>query len=226
MFEDMKFCICTAHDASLDLAREWWRRMDELGFDYIGIADTPMLCREVYLSLATAAAATSRAQLLLMVTNPITRDVSVTAGSMLTLRDLAGDRFSYGYGAGDSSMLGVGLNLAKGSQIAEYMGAIRDILGGRTADYQGRKLKAAWRNWEPWTPRLWMAANGPKNLRIAAQVADSVIVGGSLTSERSNSASNSSGKAPSKREGIRRASIFGTWFRSCPPTRSRKASPT
>ena len=183
MFEDMRFCICVPHDESLNVSRTWWRRMDELGFDYIGMADTPMLCREVYLSLATAAAATSRAQILLMVTNPITRDISVTAGAMQALRELHGDRFTYGYGAGDSSILGVGLKLAKGSQIAEYIGALREILGGRTAEYQGRQLKAAWRDWEPWKPRLWMAANGPNNLRTAAQVADAVIAGGSFLPE-------------------------------------------
>ncbi|HKX78996.1 MAG TPA: LLM class flavin-dependent oxidoreductase [Novosphingobium sp.] len=184
MFEDMKFAMCTPHDTSLDVARGWWRRMDELGFDYVGIADTPMLCREVYLSLATAATVTSRARLLLMVTNPITRDVSVTAGAMLALRDLAGDRFTYGYGAGDSSIVGVGLEMAKGRQIAEYMNAVRDIVGGRTAEFQGRQIKAAWSAWEPWKPDLWMAANGPVNLRIAAQTADAVIVGGGLLPEQ------------------------------------------
>ncbi|HKX79681.1 MAG TPA: LLM class flavin-dependent oxidoreductase [Novosphingobium sp.] len=183
MFEDMKFCMCVPHDTSLDVAREWWRRMDELGFDYIGIADTPMLCREVYLSLATAAAATSRAKLLLMVTNPVTRDVSVAAGAMLALRDLAGDRLAYGYGAGDSSIVGVGLKTATGRQIAEYMQALREILGGDTAEYEGRQLKGAWSSWEPWRPDLWMAANGPNNLKTAARVADSVIAGGSLLPE-------------------------------------------
>ena len=180
----MKFCMCVPHDTSLDVASGWWRRMDELGFDHIGIADTPMLCREVYLSLATAATVTSRAQLLLMVTNPITRDISVTAGSMVALRDIGGDRFTYGYGAGDSSIIGVGLKTATGRQIAEYLDALREILGGATATFQGRQLKGAWAALEPFRPRLWMAANGPQNLRTAARVADSVIAGGSLLPEQ------------------------------------------
>lgn len=180
MFEDMKFCICVPHDTTLDKAAQWWRHMDEAGFDYIGIADTPMLCREIYLSLSAAAAATKNARLLLMITNSITRDVTVTAGSMNTLRELHGDRFTYGFGAGDSSVIGVGLNIATANEMAEYVTAVRDILEGRTANYRGRQIKAAWRDWEPWRPRLWMAANGPKNLRKAAEVADAVIAGGPM----------------------------------------------
>lgn len=183
MFEDMKFCLCVTHDVSIASSRSWWQRIDRAGFDYIGIADTPMLCREVYLSLSTAAAATEQAKLLLMVTNSVTRDVSVTAGSMNTLRDLHGDRFTYAFGAGDSSVVGIGLRQAKAEQIAEYFEALRDILAGRVTSYQGRKFAAGWKDWEPWRPKLLMAANGPKNLRMAAQCADAVIIGGAMFPE-------------------------------------------
>ena len=175
MFEDMKFCMCAPADSSMAVTRQWWRQIDAHGFDFIGLADTPLLCREVYVSLAAAAMDTSRAKLMLMVSNPITRDVSVTAGAMQGLREIAGDRLWYGFGAGDSSILGVGLKHATGSQMADYLVALREILAGRTADYNGRKITAAWRDWKPWRPHLMMAAGGEKNLRMAARVADSVI---------------------------------------------------
>lgn len=175
MFEDMKIGMCVPHDTSLHVAKQWWRQMDEAGFDTIGIADTPMLCREVYLSLATAAAECPRAKLMLMISNPITRDVSVTAGSMLALRDLAGDRFTYGFGIGDSAVMGVGLQKAKIAQVTEYIQSLRDILGARTATHQGRALKAAWREWEPFRPPLMMGVGGEKYLRVAGQVADVII---------------------------------------------------
>ena len=177
MFEDMKFCMCVPADASMAVTLEWWRQIDSHGFDYIGLADTPLLCREVYLSLGVAAMNTSKSKLMLMVSNPITRDVSVAAGAMQGLRELAGDRFAYGFAAGDSSIIGVGLKHAKQAQIRDYVLALREILGGRTADYNGRKIKAAWRDWEPWRPHLMVAAHGEKNLRMAGRVADSVITG-------------------------------------------------
>ena len=46
MFEDMKFTMCVSPDADLPTCLDWWKEIERLGYDYIGIPDTPMLMRE------------------------------------------------------------------------------------------------------------------------------------------------------------------------------------
>lgn len=175
MFDDMKFTMCASPDAALPKTLEWWKLIDQLGFDYIGIPDTPMLMREAWVSLTAAALSTSRAGIKLMVTNPITRDVSVTAGAMLALRDLIGDRLVVGFGAGDSASKAIGLGSANAQVIADYIEALRGLVAGERIDFKGRQLKTAWHDWTPWRPHLMMAGAGEKTFRTAGRVADSVI---------------------------------------------------
>lgn len=183
MFEDMKFTLCVSPDAGLTTALKWWQEVEELGFDYIGIPDTPMLMREVWVSLTAAALGTSRAGIMLMVTNPLTRDISVTAGAMNSLRDLAGDRLVYGIGAGDSASFAIGLGMAGPKKMADYLVGIRGLLAGETIDFNDRKLKGAWRDFQPWKPHLMMAGSGPLSLRMAGRVADAAIMAGGVTPE-------------------------------------------
>lgn len=183
MFEDMKFTLCVSPDAGLNTALEWWREGEALGFDYIGIPDTPMLMREVWVSLTAAALNTSRAGIMLMVTNPITRDVSVTAGAMNALHDLAGDRVMYGIGAGDSASFAIGLGMAGPKRIGDYITGLRGLLAGETIEFNERKLKGAWRDFTPWKPLLMMAGSGPQTLRMAGRVADAAIMAGGITPE-------------------------------------------
>lgn len=176
MFEDMKFTMCVSPDADLPTCLGWWKEIEALGYDYIGIPDTPMLMREVWVSLTATALQTSKAGIMLMVTNPITRDISVTAGAMNSLYDLAGDRVVYGIGAGDSASFAIGLGMAGAKRIGEYLSGIRALLAGDTITFNGRNLKGAWRDFKPWRPHLMMAGSGPQTLRMAGRVADAAIV--------------------------------------------------
>src|SRR5690242_2253909 len=105
----MQFAIITPPDARLDTARAWWRETETLGFDAIGVPDTPLMMRDAFVSLAAVALDTARIRLMLTVTNVLTRDASVMAGSFLGLEDLAPGRISFGFGAGDSATYGTGL---------------------------------------------------------------------------------------------------------------------
>lgn len=175
MFEDMKFVMNSSPDANLTTTLAWYKEIDDYGFDYIGMPDTPMLMREVYVSLTAAALSTSRAGIMLMATNPITRDVSVTAGALLALRDLIGDRLKLCVAAGDSASKAIGLGKATAQQVADYIEALRGLTAGEKIHFKGRELKTAWREWTPWRPHLMMAASGEKTFKTAGRVADSVI---------------------------------------------------
>src|SRR5690606_33230543 len=92
VFEDMQFALIISPDASLDVLRPWWQEVEASGFDAIGVPDTPLLMRDGFISLAALAFDTARIKLMMTVTNCLTRDPSVMAGTMLALQDLAPGR--------------------------------------------------------------------------------------------------------------------------------------
>jgi alkanesulfonate monooxygenase SsuD/methylene tetrahydromethanopterin reductase-like flavin-dependent oxidoreductase (luciferase family) len=173
----VKFAFFTAHDRTLAEGRAVWRAVEDAGFDAIGVVDSPLLMREAFVSLAALALDTSRAQIFPCVMNTLTRDPTVTAGAYVGLRDLAGDRAFLAFGSGDSSTHGTGLGTARLAHMAEYVTAVRALLRGETAEFQGRRLKGAWHGFEPLEPRLFLSAHGPKALATAGRVADGVICG-------------------------------------------------
>jgi 5,10-methylenetetrahydromethanopterin reductase len=177
----VEFGLFTAHDRGLAEAREVWRAVERAGFDAIGVVDSPLLMREAFVSLAALAADTVRARIFPCVMNTLTRDPTVTAGAYLGLRDLAGERAFLAFGTGDSSTFGAGLGTARLAHVAEYIDAVRALVRGEPATYQGRRLKGAWGGHEPIEPRLFLAAHGPKALATAGRVADGVLCGFGLT---------------------------------------------
>ena len=55
------------------------KRVEEAGFDGVGIPDTQLIMRDVYVTLALAARETTHITLFTAVTNPTTRHISVPA---------------------------------------------------------------------------------------------------------------------------------------------------
>src|SRR5215831_20395462 len=86
---------------------------ESLGYDTAWIADSHLVCRELWVTLAACAVATSRIRLGPGVTVPHSRHVSVTASAVATLHDLAPGRVVIGVGTGGSSAQTMGLSLAK-----------------------------------------------------------------------------------------------------------------
>jgi len=183
MFEGMKFGMIIAADVRFDQARAWWRDVEALGFDAVGVADTPLLMRDAFVSLAAIAMETSRIDLMMTVTNTLTRDISVMAGSMLALEELAPGRMTFGFGSGDSATYGTGLGRASFAQMEDYLRALRGLTAGEEVVHQGRKLHAAWADWQPWSPRIMVAASGPRALEMAGRTGDVVIGGLGFTPE-------------------------------------------
>ena len=65
---------------------------EEACFDGVGILDSQMLERDVFVSMAMAAQATSRIRISSAVLNPVTRHVSVMASAMKTVSETAPGR--------------------------------------------------------------------------------------------------------------------------------------
>src|SRR4051794_10905429 len=76
---------------------------ENVGFSFLGMADSPYNFPDVYPMLTAIAIGTDSIQLGPHVTNPLTRHPSVTAGTMATLNIISGGRAVLGFGRGDSA---------------------------------------------------------------------------------------------------------------------------
>ena len=146
------------------------------GFDHGWVFDSPVISEEPYPLLGVAAARTSRLKLGLCVTNPATRDVSVTASAHATLHEMSGGRMTLGLGRGDSAVHMVNLPAVKVAPFEELSLAIRELANGRPATVRGLELQLPWAGGDLPEIPLYVAAYGPKALAVAGRIADGVII--------------------------------------------------
>jgi 5,10-methylenetetrahydromethanopterin reductase len=175
----MKFGVIIQPD---DLAHlpERARLAEEVGFDYLGIAESQSLARELYVSLSVVAQVTQMARIGPTVTNPLTRHPAVTASAIASLNELSGGRAFLGIGTGNNSVLSLGLRPARLVQVKEYINAVRTVLSGQSYHYQQRSMHVGWsRTVVP----ILVSAEGPRTLAMAGAEADAVLVHTGLTSE-------------------------------------------
>jgi probable F420-dependent oxidoreductase len=156
--------------ATLDLARI----AEAGGFDYGWLFDSHVLWREPYPLLTLMATATERMRLGTCVTNPGTREPTVTASVLATLDEISGGRMDLGIGRGDSARRVLGKPPITLAQTEEAIGVIRDLVEGRTVVYEGTELHLPWTG--KWTLPVWVAGYGPMALAMTGRVADGVIL--------------------------------------------------
>ena len=153
---------------------------EALGFDRVGIWDSPALCREVWVTLGAAAAATRRIGLSTWVTNPLTRHPLVTASAAASVADAAPGRMSLGIGTGDSGVYALGGARATLNCLEQTVAALRDFGRGEQAAGEGANGRIAW---SPPPVPIIVAAHGERSLRLAARIGDGVIVGLGVSAE-------------------------------------------
>ena len=158
----------------------WAQVAEEVGFDFVGVADSQSLYRDVYMCLALCAAGTSRVRLGPRVINPLTRHPAVAAGAAATLEEIAPGRTMLGIGTGDSAVLNLGLRPSTRARLRDYVLTVRRLLEHGEAQWDERPLRMTWgRKSVP----IYLAASGPKMLQLAGEVADGVIINTGLTAE-------------------------------------------
>ncbi len=150
------------------------RVADEAGFDLIRVADSQCLYRDLYVTLTVVALNTKRALVGPGVTPPSTRHPTITAGAIASIDELSGGRAILGIGAGDSAVLNIGERPASVQTLREYITAIRELFRNRETVYRGKTIRLTWPARE--VP-IWLAAAGPKTLRLAGELADVVVMG-------------------------------------------------
>src|SRR5215468_11840392 len=153
---------------------EYMRRAEQGGFTYGWTFDSCVLWQEPFVIYSQALAATSKMTIGPMVTNPDTRDWSVTASLFATLNDMFGNRTVCGIGRGDSARRVIGQKPATLATLGTAMQVIRDLAEGREADLHGTPVRIPWVR--DGKLEIWMAAYGPKALKLVGEQADGILM--------------------------------------------------
>src|SRR6201987_2878168 len=151
------------------------KRAEAGGFGYGGTFDSHVLWQETFVLYPRVLESTSTMIVGPMVTNPGTRDWSVIASLFATLNDIYGNRTICGIGRGDSARRYIGLPPVSLSVLSEAMTVIKGLAEGRSVTHHGQPLRIPWVSAGASLP-VWMAAYGPKALRLAGEQADGFIL--------------------------------------------------
>ncbi|MBG93061.1 MAG: hypothetical protein CL792_03675 [Chloroflexi bacterium] len=149
------------------------KRAESLGWDYAFVPDSQLRRHDTYVLLASAAVNTSSINLGTLLANPITRHLTVTAGSIATIDEVSEGRAVLGLGIGDTAVRLAGLSPAKVSTLEKSTKSIRDLLRGKEIELGA--VKPSYLPHHRPVP-VWIAAAGPRTLRAAGRVADGVFI--------------------------------------------------
>jgi alkanesulfonate monooxygenase SsuD/methylene tetrahydromethanopterin reductase-like flavin-dependent oxidoreductase (luciferase family) len=153
---------------------------EDNGFTHAWFYDSQMIYSDVYVCMALAAEHTRRIKLGTGVAIPSNRIEPVTAHSIATINLLAPGRTILGIGSGFTGRNTMGLPPVPLGQIRSYIKMVRSLLHGEEVMYRDGKSERAIRflhprhgyiNLQDEIP-IYLAADGPKALRLVGEVAD------------------------------------------------------
>jgi probable F420-dependent oxidoreductase len=170
----MQFGFTLKPEHSATETVELAQRAEAAGFDYGWLFDSHVLWRDPYPLLTLIAEHTERLRLGTCVTNPGTREPSVTASALATLNEISGGRMDLGIGRGDSARRVLGKPPITLANTEEAIAVIRDLVEGRPVTYEGTELHFPWTG--TWKLPVWVAGYGPMALAMTGRVADGVIL--------------------------------------------------
>ena len=154
----------------VDLAK----RAELAGFSHVWTFDSHLLWEEPYVIYSAILAQTHRVIVGPMVTNPATRDWTVTASTFATLNEMYGNRTVCGIGRGDSAVRVTNGKPVTLAELREAVVVIRELANSRAATYKESNLRFPWS--EGSQLDVYVAAYGPKALALTGEVGDGFIL--------------------------------------------------
>src|SRR6476646_10815634 len=121
----------------IDLAK----RAETYGFSHVWTFDSHILWEEPYVIYSQILHETRNIVVGPMVTNPATRDWTVTASTFATLNEMYGNRTVCGIGRGDSAVRVTNGKPTTLQTMAEATHVIRELANGRSVEYNGSELR-------------------------------------------------------------------------------------
>ncbi len=176
----MKYGLLLLGEHAPDRLLELARFAEKHDFQHLWYADEKFY-RDPYVSLTYVARHTDRIRLATCVTDPYTRHPALTAMAIASLDEVSGGRAVLGIGAGSSGLRALNLSQTKPViALREAVALIRRMWAGETVEMQGEviamhggELNFRARQDIPIT----IATSGRQILRLAGEVADSVMLG-------------------------------------------------
>jgi probable F420-dependent oxidoreductase len=173
----MDFGITLKPDMSPERLVALTRQGEAAGFSYGWLFDSHVLWLEPYPLLTLMALNTRRMRLGTCVTNPASRDPSVTASALATLNVISGGRMDLGIGRGDSARRVLGKKPTTLARLEEAVRIIKGLATGNPTDYDGESIQMTWAGGESTSSLpVWIAGYGPKALHLTGRIADGVIL--------------------------------------------------
>jgi len=154
----------------VDLAK----KAESYGFTYVWTFDSHILWQEPFPIFAQILAETRNVIVGPMVTNPATRDWTVTASLFATLNEMYGNRTVIGIGRGDSAVRVTNGKPTTLATLRESIHVIRELANGRSVNYKDSELRLPWAGKS--RAEVWVAAYGPKALALTGEVGDGFIL--------------------------------------------------
>jgi probable F420-dependent oxidoreductase len=170
----MEFGFTLKPEHSVERTIALTRQAEAAGFRYGWLFDAHVPFKEVYPLLTLMAINTTHMRLGTCVTNPTTRDPSVTASALATLDEISGGRMDLGIGRGDSAVRRLGKRPTTMRTLEEAVTVIRDLVEGRSTTYEGTDLDLPWTNGR--TLPVWIAGYGPMALALTGRIGDGLIL--------------------------------------------------
>jgi len=149
-------------------------RAEGYGFSHVWTFDSHILWQEPFPIYTRILAATRNVTVGPMVTNPATRDWTVTASLFATLNEMFGNRTVIGIGRGDSAVRVINGKPTTLATLREAVQVIRELANGRAADHKGSSIRFPWAATSE--VEVWIAGYGPKALQLTGEIGDGFIL--------------------------------------------------
>ncbi|MEM9354671.1 MAG: LLM class flavin-dependent oxidoreductase [Pseudomonadota bacterium] len=163
---------------SIASAIENARLAEQVGFDWVGVADSQSLFRELFVTLAAVGQSTESVMIGPSVTNPLTRHPAVMASAIASINELTNGRAMLGIATGDSAIYNLNERPRGLRGLREYITSLRSLLSGQSTNFGGKDIHTKWVAGQSDSPvPVYIAAEGPKTLELAGEIADGVICG-------------------------------------------------
>ncbi|MDO8338671.1 MAG: TIGR03842 family LLM class F420-dependent oxidoreductase [Microcella sp.] len=147
---------------------------EQYGFSHVWTFDSHILWQEPYVIYSAILAETHRVKVGPFVTNPATRDWTVTASVFATLNEMYGNRTVVGIGRGDSAVRVTNGKPTTLKELRESIHVIRELGNSRAVEYNGTMLQLPWSHGSEL--EVWVAAYGPLALKLTGEVGDGFIL--------------------------------------------------
>lgn len=147
---------------------------EQYGFSHVWTFDSHLLWQEPFVIYSQILAETRRIKVGPFVTNPSTRDWTVTASLFATLNEMYGNRTVCGIGRGDSAVRVTNGRPATLKELRASIHVIRELANSRSVEYNGSQLQFPWSSDSEL--EVWVAAYGPLALKLTGEVGDGFIL--------------------------------------------------